>query len=326
MQLVKQSSPAPVVLKAFIPAIAVFLSVFHISPAALNAQAFSQLKEAANVEVPYALPPANTTLAAMAPGLNVYFVNVGQGDSEYIELPNGQNVLIDGGPYSAADSTLAQFLTQKNVKEINNVVLTHPHADHYSGLKYVFSNIKVNNFYDTQMDNTGSSADDALRAQAQSLGVNIVHPSPGDMLPWGQVSAKVLNSCPQPVASGDGSAINNCSIVIKLAYDGSSILFMGDAQADVESVLLQNYASDLPSDVLKVGHHGSKYSSTDAFINAVHPKRAYIEVGKNNYGHPTKNTLDRLTAIGAKVLRTDLDGTQEFPAQDTADSVQVSAD
>jgi beta-lactamase superfamily II metal-dependent hydrolase len=304
------------------------LSVFHFStPLFAQSQAFDQLKAAANVEVPYAPPPANTTLDAVAPGLNVYFIDVGQGDSEYIELPNGQNVLIDGGPSTTASSNLAQFLTQKNVKEINNVVLTHPHSDHYSGLEYVFSKIKVDNFYDTQMNNTGSSADETLRSKAQSLGVNIVHPSPGYKLPWGPVSAKVLNSCPQPVQSSDGDAINNCSIVIKLAYDGSSILFMGDAQSEVEATLLQNYASDLPSDVLKVGHHGSKYSSTSAFINAVHPKRAYIEVGKNNnYGHPAQSTLDTLTAIGAKVFRTDQDGTQEFSPATKANDVERQDD
>jgi beta-lactamase superfamily II metal-dependent hydrolase len=325
MHRVNKNSPAPAVFKAAIAALIVSLSVFHFStPLSAQTTALDQLTQAAgNVEIPYALPPAGASMDAVAPGLNVYFVNVGQGDSEYIELPNGQNVLIDGGPLSGADSGLAKFLTQKNVKEINNVVLTHPHADHLNGLKYVFSNIKVDNFYDTQMDNSGSTADEALRAQAQKIGATTIHPAPGDMLSWGAgVSAKVLNSCPEPVSSSDGSAINNCSIVIKLAYQSSSILFVGDAQSEVEDTLLQNYAADLPSDVLKVGHHGSKYSSTQAFINAVHPKRAYIEVGQNNYGHPAPSTLNTLTAIGAKVFRTDLDGTQEL----SSDSVQLQAD
>lgn len=325
MHRVNKNSPAPAVLRAIAAAAIVSLSVFHFSsPLFAQSRALDQLTEAAgSVEIPYAPPPANATMDAVAPGLSVYFISVGQGDSEYIELPNGQNVLIDGGPLSGADSGLAKFLTQKNVKEINNVVLTHPHADHLNGLKYVFTNIKVDNFYDTQMNNTGSTADEALRAQAQTIGANTIHPAPGDMLSWGDgVSAKVLNSCPQPVQASDGSAINNCSIVIKLAYQDSSILFMGDAQSEVEAALLQNYAADLPSDVLKVGHHGSRYSSTDAFISAVHPKRAYIEVGQNNYGHPAPSTLDRLTAIGAKVFRTDLDGTQEV----SSNSVQLQAD
>ncbi len=310
MQLVNKNSPAPAVIKAALAALILSLTV--LSAPLFAQKAIDQLTEAAgNVEIPYALPPANATMDRVAPGLNVYFISVGQGDSEYIELPNGQNVLIDGGPLSTSDSGLAKFLAQKNVKEINNVVLTHPHADHLNGLKYVFTNIKVDNFYDTLMDNSGSSADEALRSQAQASGANTIHPAPGDSLSWGSgVNAKVLSSCPEAEASGDGSAINNCSIVIKLAYQNSSILFMGDAQSEVEATILQNYASDLASDVLKVGHHGSKYSSTDAFINAVHPKRAYIEVGQNNYGHPAPSTLNRLTAIGAKVFRTDMDGTQ----------------
>jgi beta-lactamase superfamily II metal-dependent hydrolase len=316
MHHVNNNSPIPSAIKIIISAVLFSVSVFHFTPS-LSAQAFAQLNDAASgIEIPYAPAPSNATVYRAAPGLNVYFISVGQGDSEYIELPNGQNVLIDGGPLGTEGSALAQFLAQKKVTEINHVVLTHPHADHLNGLQYVFSHIKVDNFYDTKMDNTGSTADDTLRAKAKSLGVNLVYPAPGDMLSWGPggVAAKVLNSCPQPVASGDGSVINNCSIVVKLAYQNSSMLFVGDAQADVEARMVANYSADLKSDVLKVGHHGSKYSSTQPFLDAVHPSRAYIEVGQNNYGHPAQSSMDRITSIGAKIFRTDLDGTQEFTA------------
>lgn len=313
MHRVNKNSPIPSAIKIIIPAVLFSVSLFHFTPS-LSAQAFAQLNDAASgVEIPYAPAPGNATVYRAAPGLNVYFISVGQGDSEYIELPNGQNVLIDGGPLSADNSQLAQFLTQKKITEINHVVLTHPHADHLNGLQYVFSHIKVDNFYDTKMDNTGSTADDTLRAKAKSLGVNLVYPAPGDMLSWGPggVAAKVLNSCPQPVASSVGGDINNCSIVVKLAYQNSSMLFVGDAQAEVEAKMLANYSADLKSDILKVGHHGSKYSSTQAFLEAVHPARAYIEVGQNNYGHPAQGSMDRLTAVGAQIFRTDLSGTQE---------------
>ena len=222
MQLVNKNSPASAVIKAALAAFVLSLTVYS-TPLFAQDKAIDQLTQAAgNIEIPYAPPPANTTIDRVAPGLNVYFISVGQGDSEYIELPNGQNVLIDGGPLAGADSGLAKFLSQKNVKEINNVVLTHPHADHYNGLKYVFTNIKIDNFFDTEMNNTGSSADEALRSQAQSLGVNTVHPAPGDLLSWGAgVKAKVLSSCPEAEASGDGSAINNCSIVMWLKQPSS---------------------------------------------------------------------------------------------------------
>jgi competence protein ComEC len=329
MHRVNKNSPAPAVLRAAIAAAVFALAVFHFStPASAQTWAFDQLKEAVgNVEIPYALPPANSAMTAVAPGLNVYFINVGQGDSEYIELPNGQNVLIDGGPYSTSDSALAKFLAQKNVKEINHVVLTHPHADHLNGLKYVFTNVKVDNFYDTRMDNAGTSSDEALRQQAQDQGVNQVYPAPGDLLPWGDgVTAKVLNSCPEAVSSKDGNVINDCSITIKVAYQNASMLFMGDTEADVEAQILQKFPSDVKADVLKVGHHGSAYSSSQPFLDAVQPKRAYIEVGKNNYGHPTKSTLDRLAAMGTEIFRTDLSGTMEFTSDMAAAPLSPQAD
>ena len=315
MHHVIKNSPAPNALKAVFSAAVLFLSIFHFSPSALNAQALDQLYTAAPaVEIPLAQPPQNATVYSAAPGLNVYFLSVGQGDSEYIELPNGQNVLIDGGPDSSETGVLAQFLARKNVTRINHVVMTHPHADHYKGLKYIFSNLKVDNFYDTRMDNTGTSVDEALRAQAKSLGVNLVYPAPGDSLSWGPggVEAKVFNSCPLPVSSGDGKAVNNCSITIRLAYQDASLLFVGDAQDEVEASMVAAFGPELRSDVLKVGHHGSAHSSSALFLEAVRPRRAYIEVGHNNYGHPTQNALSRLLKVGAKIFRTDLDGSQGY--------------
>lgn len=315
MHHVIKNSPAPKALRAVFSAFVLSLAIFHFTPSALEAQALDQLYTAAPaVEIPLAPPPQNSTVYSAAPGLNVYFLSVGQGDSEYIELPNGQNVLIDGGPDNTPTSALAQFLSEKNVTRINHVVLTHPHADHYKGLQYVFSNLRIDNFYDTRMDNTGTSADEKLRAQAKDLGANLVYPAPGDSLSWGPggVEAKVFNSCPLPVSSGDGKAVNNCSITIRLAYRDASLLFVGDAENDAEAAMVAAFGSELRSDVLKVGHHGSAHSSGDPFLEAVQPERAYIEVGHNNYGHPTQSALSRLLKAGARIFRTDLEGTLEF--------------
>ncbi len=310
-----KNSPVPLALRAVFSAAVFLLSVFHFTPSALNAQVLDQLYTAAPaIEVPLAPPPRNSTVYSAAPGLNVYFLSVGQGDSEYIELPNGQNVLIDGGPDNSETSALAQFLAEKKVTRINHVVLTHPHADHYKGLQYVFSNLIVDNFYDTRVDNTRTAADEALRGQANTIGANLVYPAPGDSLSWGPggVAAKVFNSCPQPLATSDGKAVNNCSITIKLTYQDVSVLFAGDAEGAAEAAMVAAFGSELRSDVLKVGHHGSANSSGDAFLAAVQPKHAYIEVGYNNYGHPTQSTLSRLLKAGAKIFRTDLEGTLEF--------------
>ncbi|OGS06990.1 MAG: hypothetical protein A2270_05820 [Elusimicrobia bacterium RIFOXYA12_FULL_51_18] len=239
---------------------------------------------------------------------------MGQGDAAYIELPNGNNALIDAGPSKAKTGYLAAFLSEHNVVKIDNVVLTHPHADHYTGLQYVFSNIPVANFYDTQTDNTGTSVDEAIRAKAQSMGVNIVHPSAGDMLDWdaGEVQVKVLNACSSPGMSGSGQFLNDCSIVLKITYQNTSMLFTGDMQEDVEADLVTTYGSELKSDVLKVGHHGSQYSSSDVFLAAVKPHDAVISVGRNNYGHPAPDCRARLQAAGAILHRTDLEGSIEY--------------
>lgn len=245
--------------------------------------------------------------------LNAYFISVGQGDSEYIELPNGKNVLIDGGPNPT--TSLAQFLSNHNVTHINYVVLTHPHSDHFDGLIYVFNHISVDNFYDTREDNTGSSTVKKLREKVQSLGVNVSYPAEGDYLDWdpGEVQVRVLNSCSQDGASNSGAVLNDCSIVLKVTYENTSILYTGDMQSDQEARLVSAYGSQLQSDVLKVGHHGSNTATSMEFLNAVKPRYAYIELGKNNkFGFPAPVTLSDLQAVGATVYRTDTDGTLEF--------------
>ncbi|MCX5786557.1 MAG: MBL fold metallo-hydrolase [Elusimicrobia bacterium] len=271
--------------------------------------------EPAPVPVP---PSAGDAVTSSSGALHAYFVDVGQGDCEYIELPNGKNALIDGGPKSSASSGIAQFLTQHGVTKIDYVVLTHPHFDHYSGLKYVFKYLQVNNFYDTREENTGSSTMTNLRAQISTMGVSVSYPAAGDSLDWdpGEVQVKVLNSCSEPGSSNLGPVLNDCSIVLKVTYHNTSILYTGDMQSDVEATLVSTYGSELQSDVLKVGHHGSPTATSAAFLNMVKPKIAYIELGANNtYGFPSQAVLTGLQAAGAEVYRTDLSGTQEYSIQ-----------
>ena len=272
------SARTTVTIKAFktvLAATLLFTSILFSPAGRLNAGSFDTLKElAAGIESPAIFRPAPAIdfVNTVRP-LKVYFISVGQGDSTYIELPNGANVLIDAGPSNTNANELVSFLAAHNVTKIDNVVLTHPHSDHYSGLQYVFSNITVTNFFDTQVDNNGTTVDEAIRAKAQAMGVNIFHPSAGDTLAWdpGEVRVKVLNACSSPVTSGAGQFINDCSIVLKVTYQNTSMLFTGDMQDDVEANLVKQYGSELKSDVLKVGHHGSRYSSSDAFLAAVQP-------------------------------------------------------
>ena len=250
---------------------------------------------------------ASSNLSAQ---LTVHFVNVGQGDATYIELPSGGNVLIDGGP---SGKPIYEFLKGKGVTKIDHVVLTHPHSDHYTGLKKVFAAFEVRNFYDSRLDNLSAAGDNNLRQLAASEpGGCLTHfPEVGANLDWDrQVTVKVLNSCPEPVQSKDEHVINNCSMILRLYYNGNGLLFTGDAEASVENAITRLFKSGLNSSVLKVSHHGSRYSSAPKFLERVQPKYAFISAGLNNsYGHPHKEAIDRLLAVGAKIFLT-TDGTQ----------------
>lgn len=243
--------------------------------------------------------------------LNAYFVNVGQGDATYIELPNGSNLLIDGGPSGEA---IYQFLKSKGVTKIDNVVLTHPHSDHYRGLKKVFSAFDVKNFYDTKAENIDAKGDNNLRELADAEPSCKTHfPEVGTTLDFDRnVTIKVLNSCTEPVLSHNNDVINNCSLVLRLYYNGHGILLMGDAEAAVENAMAKIFKSGLNSTYLKIGHHGSRYSTTEKFLARVQPQVAIISVGQDNtYGHPHKESLDRIKATGAQIFFT-LTGTQSL--------------
>jgi beta-lactamase superfamily II metal-dependent hydrolase len=270
--------------------------------------------------------PAADGLSASGSGLTVTFVDVGQGDSEYIELPNGQTVLIDGGP---KDEKMAAFLSSRGITHIDHVVLTHPHSDHYNGLRHVFNAAQVDNFYDNRVDNANAVGDDKVRAQAAAEpGCQLHYPEPGDSLDWGPgVEAKVFNSCPDASARVMSEDLNNCSIVIKLSYAGNSVLFTGDLSMPKEAELVARYGSELRADVLKVAHHGSYSASTTEFLAMVQPSYAYISLAAgNDYGHPHQVVLDRLKAAGAEVHRTDKEGTMTLTiGRPAAQAVAVSS-
>ncbi|MDT8286403.1 MAG: MBL fold metallo-hydrolase [Elusimicrobiales bacterium] len=235
--------------------------------------------------------------------LNIYFLNVGQGDATYIELPNGSNVLIDGGPSS---TPVREFLMAKGVRKIDHVVLTHPHSDHYRGLKKVFQYFEIENFYDTRVENLNAVGDNNLRelAAAQSAGIHF--PEIGDKMDWDRnVTVKVLNTCSEEIRTRDSSKINNCSLTIRFYYNGTGFLTAGDIEASQENAITRLFKSGLESQILKVPHHGSAYSSTPKFLERVKPVHAIISYGVgNNYGHPHADALVRLQGAGATVYGT----------------------
>lgn len=245
--------------------------------------------------------------------MTVSFVAVGQGDSEFIVLPSGKNVLIDAGPKRNV-AKLKAFLDSRSIKSIDYLVLSHPDEDHFGGMGYVFKQYKVKNFYDTRKVKQNANA---VRTLARlEPGCSINYPEENTTLSWDpQVKVEVLSA--YKTNSPSATSVNNASIVLKLTYKDESILFTGDIDTRVENYLINKYGAGLSSDVLKVSHHGSKHASSKTFLDQVKPKSSYIEVDADDslairYGHPAPGTLHRLLDSGSKVYRTDTGGTLEY--------------
>ena len=229
--------------------------------------------------------------------LEVYFLDVGQADSILIRNKD-KNMLIDAGNNNDGDY-LVSYFKSIGIEKFDYVVGTHAHEDHIGGMDNIIDNFGIGKFYMPDKITTTKTFRDVLDAlERKQIKFNV--PEIGDVLNFGDVNIRVIY-----ISSDD--ELNDTSIVLKLVYKDISMLFMGDASTKVEEkILLQ----DLKSDVLKVGHHGSIYSTSEDFIKKVEPKISIIEVGKNNnYGHPRYEVIERLKNIGSKVYRTDEDGT-----------------
>lgn len=242
-----------------------------------------------------------TPAAAIAQPLTAHFIDVGQGDSCWLHLPDGRDILIDGGK-PAAGPTVVAYLTTNSVTDIDLMVATHGDYDHIGGLLDVLEAIPVTEAWlDSQTCTTAT-----CRQFYQSLANhNVVTATVrvGETYPWGDVTALVLNPS-EPLYSDK----NENSIVLRISYDSTDILLTGDTETGAEGRMM---ASGLPLDaeILKVGHHGSNSSSSADFLATVGPSEAVISVGPNSYGHPREEVLQRLTDVGAEIWRTDEVGT-----------------
>jgi len=257
--------------------------------------------------------------------LRVDFLDVGQGDSVFIETPEGHQILIDGGPGSAVLGKLSKVMPFWD-KTIDLVILTHPEADHMQGILAILQRYKVDNFLWTGvikndaenkqlavlLEKAQEPKSSFLAVLSGAEGTKIVTVSAGQKIKAGKVLIDIL----YPFKSLAGKELKNTSndtgIVSKIIFGSNSFLFTGDISSAAEKELV-NSGKDISSDVLKVAHHGSKYSTSDAFLSAVKSEIAVISVGaKNTYGHPTPEVLQRLEKSGIKVLRTDKDGDVDF--------------
>ncbi|OGG38123.1 hypothetical protein A2116_01355 [Candidatus Jorgensenbacteria bacterium GWA1_49_17] len=235
--------------------------------------------------------------------LEIYFLDVGQGDSEFVKLPGGTDILIDGGPPNGrALNELARAL-ERGDRYIDLVILSHPQLDHFGGLVEVLKRYKVGVFIWNGAE-TDSDAFAELKETLRENGIPEVILGAGDKIKAGGSEIIVISPDDELLKAKD---LNDTSLVLELVSGNSKTLFTGDASAAV----LENLRSgDL--DILKVAHHGSKFSSSAEFLKAVKPEAAVVEVGRNSYGHPTYEALEALRSAGAQIFRTDVDGTLKF--------------
>jgi len=246
--------------------------------------------------------------------LRVTFLDVGQGDSAIVDLPDGEAMVIDGGglvgsPIDVGARVLAPELRARRRRDVGVVVLTHPHPDHFGGLATGLDAVRVGALWDTgegRAEGTGCGYAQLL-ALATARGVPVLGPvALCGMHAIGGARVEVLAPC--PTYSSDRGPNDN-SLVLRITYGARSVLFVGDAEHDEEETLLATARDRLRADVLKVGHHGSRTSSTPAFLEAVAPRDAVVSAGcRNRFGHPHPVTLAALDRAGARVWRTDRDG------------------
>lgn len=231
--------------------------------------------------------------------LEVYYFDVGQADSILIRK-NDNNILIDAGNNEDGEKLVNYLKNDLNIEKFNMVVGTHPHEDHIGGLDNVIDSFDIDTILMPNATSTSKTFENVLDS-IEKKDYKITVPKINEEFNYNNINIKVLYT------GTDEKDLNNTSIVLKLTYQNNKFLFMEDATSKVEKKLLNE---DIKSDVLKIGHHGSEYSTTKNFLDKVNPQYAIIEVGKNNtYKHPKEITLDKLNKKNIKIYRTDIDET-----------------
>lgn len=242
--------------------------------------------------------------------LQVKFFDVGQGDAIFIQTPNGNKILIDGGP----DNTILERLGRELGfldRSLDLVVLTHPDRDHIAGLIGVLDRYTVAAALTTGVRRETTD----FRLWEEKLAKKHIPAVVGRLGLWAEISPSVVLAVFSPEKNIAGQRIektNNTGIVLKLVYGKTSYLFTADIERPVEELLVRS-GLNLRAEVLKVAHHGSKTSSSENFLRAVSPVAAIISLGRRNpYGHPHSEVIERLERHGIKIFRTDLDGDAEL--------------
>lgn len=260
--------------------------------------------------------------------LRVTVLDVGQGDSTLIDLPDGRAMLIDAGgevgsSWDPGRVVVAPTLAMRRRRALELVVLSHPHPDHFLGLPSALAAVRVSQLWDNGQAHEGLLA--RLFGELSARGTTIVRPERlcGPPRTIGGASFEVLHPCP---SSDPDRGANDNSLVLRIGFGAHKVLLVGDAEHEAERALLAS-PERLSADFLKVGHHGSRTSSSDAFLEAVHPRWASVSCGaRNRFGHPHAVALDRLHAHGIHVLRTDQVGAIRFQTDGRETTIATALD
>ena len=237
--------------------------------------------------------------------LQVHFIDVGNADCILVRQ-GSHNMLIDAGEHKH-EEPLREYLKRHGIKKLDLVISTHPHSDHIGGMAAVLNYFTVDRFIMSYMPEGEEPTLDAYERVLEALDK---HNIPVDVAKAGAVyelgDARVQLVAPHPLDHAIEDA-NEISVVARLTFGDHAFLFTGDAEMDLEERMVAS-GMDLSADVLKVAHHGSKTSTSEAFLRAVSPKYAVISCGFNDYGHPTTEIVTRLSKAGAEIYRTDIFG------------------
>lgn len=241
----------------------------------------------------------------------LYFLDAGQGDSELVRLPGNVKILIDGGPNAKVLTALSKSLPP-NDRYIDLIILSHAEADHFTGLIEVAKRYKVGAFIYNGLDGKGNAWPELLKI-LKNGNAPVITLSAKDKIKYQDSRIDFIwpekNNLPNITKS-----LNETALVSILQSSGAKALFTGDIGFKTENQLLEKY--NLDADILKVSHHGSKYSTSRKFLDEVTPKISAIEVGKNSYGHPTAQVLQNLASVSSQIFRADRDGTVKLIIED----------